>query len=208
MSSGARVTLSRSKTQEYILKAARTTAGTLPFFWKKLSFERSNSNGASSKDGNPEKQPTIKLSTLPFADNVQFWVKLAEDFVAIQMVTFFSKAFVHMRNLLTFVTVCAFLLLMAVTSYPFQPHRLLTIFLWIVILSVVLASLIVFVQAERNEVLSRISKTTPNQISLDRWFVTGIITYGVLPIVGLLATQVPEMQSLFSWVEPLLRAFK
>jgi hypothetical protein len=208
MSSGARVTLSRSKTQEYILKAARTTAGTLPFFWKKLSFERSNGNGASSKDGNPEKQPTIKLSTLPFADNVQFWVKLAEDFVAIQMVTFFSKAFVHMRNLLTFVTVCAFLLLMAVTSYPFQPHRLLTIFLWIVILSVVLASLIVFVQAERNEVLSRISKTTPNQISLDRWFVTGIITYGVLPIVGLLATQVPEMQSLFSWVEPLLRAFK
>src|SRR5262249_39422039 len=49
------------------------------------------------------------------------WVRLAENFVATQIVLYVSQFFVHLRNLLLSVTVGTLLLLLAATSYPFQP---------------------------------------------------------------------------------------
>ncbi|MGH9764287.1 MAG: hypothetical protein ACREDR_25570, partial [Blastocatellia bacterium] len=143
-----------------------------------------------------------------FPPDVAEGKKLAEDLIAAQIVAFIVRIFARLRNLLSFVMASAFLILFGVKSYPFQPQQLLSFFMWAVIISVVAASVAMLIQAERDEVLSRIAKTDPNQINLDSRFVSGIVTYGVVPLAGLLLTEIPQLQGIFSFIEPILRAFK
>ncbi|HET9529868.1 MAG TPA: hypothetical protein VFQ92_05920, partial [Blastocatellia bacterium] len=159
-------------------------------------------------DSLPANKPTTDLFKRDTLDALDVWFRLAEEFIAIQVVTFINQVFVHLRALLTYITAGSLLLLLTITYYPFQPQRLLTLFIWCCILSIVLASTIVFIQASRNDVLSRIARTTSNRVTFDRTFISMIVTYGVLPLVGLLITQFPQMLRVFSWIEPALRAFK
>jgi hypothetical protein len=181
----------------------------LDHFWATRSFNQPEQSGATAKpELCPPNKPTMELYTRAFVDPVQMWFRLAEDFIALRIAGYTSMILIHQRNLLTFVTAGALLMLLAITSYPFQPQRLLTIFLWTTILSVVAGSLLIFIQADRDEVLSRMAQTSPNRVTFDRTFITMVVTYGLLPLFGLLATQFPETWGLFSWVEPVLRAFK
>jgi hypothetical protein len=142
----------------------------------------------------------------PAASHAESWRMTAEDFVATQLVVFISQLFSHLRNFLTFLTVSLLLLLFAVRSYPFQPGRLLMVLVWIVGLTVVSTSLILFVQLDRDEVLSRIGKTVPGQVSWDRTFVSRVFVYGALPLLGLVAAEFPAIgNALFSWLDPLLQ---
>jgi len=49
------------------------------------------------------------------------------------------------------------------------------------------------VLTDRNEVLSRIANRTPNKLDFDATFFAQILTYIVLPIAALLATQFPAL---------------
>ena len=44
---------------------------------------------------------------------------------------------------------------------------------------------------DRNPTLSRIGGTTPGQVTFDRAFLTKLLTYAGIPILGLVATQFP-----------------
>jgi hypothetical protein len=199
----------RYRTQKHLSSAARILMGTLECIWKERTLNPLVKEDDSLKiESCPPDKPTTELYLPASSIPAYLWTRLAEDIVAIQVATFVSMIFVHLRNLLTFVTAGALLMLLAVTSYPFQPQRLLTIFMWMVILTSVIGSLTVFIQAGRDEVLSRIAKTSPNRVTFDRTFMSMVVTYGLLPLLGLLATELPEIQGLFSWMEPVLRAFK
>src|SRR5439155_11383937 len=97
---------------------------------------------------------------------VRKWVQLAEDFVALEIVNYVSQFFVQLRNLVMFLTIGPLLLMLAVTSYPFQPQRLLLLFIWLLIGILVVAAVVIFMQIERDELVSRISRTTPHRLSL------------------------------------------
>lgn len=64
------------------------------------------------------------------------------------------------------------------------------------------------VRFNMNEVLSRISKTTPNQFTWDRSLIVPLLAYGAMPIIGILAVQFPPLgRIMFSWVSVLTRMF-
>ena len=60
------------------------------------------------------------------------------------------------------------------------------------------------VQANRDEVLSRINKTTPNQFTFDRQFLLTLVTY-VVPLLGMLGVSYGMSDVIRSWFEPLFR---
>jgi hypothetical protein len=129
-----------------------------------------------------------------------------ENTLAVCLVWYIAHWFVQLRNLMIFMSLGSLLLLVAVASYPFQPHRLLTTVPWLLILGIALVVLTVFVQVDRNEVVSRITRTRPNRLSLNRNFLAAVATF-VLPLLAVVASQFPEVSGLLSkWMTPLLRS--
>jgi len=113
-----------------------------------------------------------------------------------------------MRNLLTFVIVGMVLLLLAFTSYPFEPQHLLLLVIQIAIIAVAIVTFVVFVQAERDEILSRIARTQPNTVTWNRSFVLPVLLYAALPLLTVVATAFPLLGDLFSFLDPVLRIVK
>ena len=67
----------------------------------------------------------------------------------------------------------------------------------------------VFVDMERNPVLSYIGGSDPGRITWDSKFLGHVFIYGALPLLTLLATQVPAIGDvMLNWMEPILRSAK
>lgn len=146
-----------------------------------------------------ESKTPADWSTRPDAD--------VELFVVMQITHLIRQVFAHIQNLLTFVVIMSLLLLWALNSYPFQPHRLILVFSYAIVVWVIASFLVIFVKFNRDEVLSRLAGTTPNRFTWDRSFLLPLFTYVVLPLLGLAAVQFPEVgQSLFSWIGFVQRA--
>jgi hypothetical protein len=144
----------------------------------------------------------------PVDDRLPRWMREAEDLLALRMVTFISQGAVHLRNLATYLVIAPVLLLLTVSSYPFQPQRFLVIFIWVILLAVVGAGVTVLVLMERNEFLSRVSHTKPNNIALDRTFITNLLAF-LLPLVVAALNQFQFVSDTFiQWFQPILRVLK
>jgi hypothetical protein len=60
---------------------------------------------------------------------------------------------------------------------------------------------------ERNPILSRISGSTAGE--LNKGFYLKLVSYGALPVLGILASQFPSISKfLFPWVQPALEALR
>jgi len=70
----------------------------------------------------------------------------------------------------------------------------------------VVLALWVFVQMDRNATMSAIGGTDAGKLSLDRHFYANVLTYGAVPILGIVITQFPQVGRLVAqWLNPLLR---
>ena len=127
----------------------------------------------------------------------ELWFEYGEDFIASRVASFVSHLVPQLQNLIIFLTVGMLLMLLAVTSYPFQPQQLLIGFNWMFVTTVAVTVLVVLVQMERDTVLSVLSDTTPGQITWNRDFISRILIYVVVPIVGLLGAQFPDVTQAF-----------
>jgi hypothetical protein len=106
-------------------------------------------------------------------------------------------------------TASALLLLLAFSGYPFEPRRLLLTCLWAIVCSVVLAGLSVFLEIDRNSLLSRIAGTEPGKLTWDGAFFVRVLTWGLVPLLSVAAVQYPDLaNSLFRLAEPLTRALR
>jgi hypothetical protein len=129
----------------------------------------------------------------------------ADRFLASQCVPFLTHVLAQLRNLVTMVTAGLLLMLIAATSYPFQPRNWILLFNWTVVLGAVVTTMTVFVQMNRNPILSALSGTEPGKTSWDRDFLIRVSIYGVVPVLSLLGAQFPEtFGQLFSWVGTIL----
>ena len=127
----------------------------------------------------------------------------AEEFLVGRTVLFLSHVFPQMTNLAGLSLASLLLLLLAVSSYPFQPRQLILVFLWVLIFSFVAVSLCVFVQMNRDALLSNLNGSKPGQINWDRDFVTRLFLYVVIPILGFLGVQFPDtIGQIFSFLSP------
>src|SRR5262249_17828814 len=141
-------------------------------------------------------------------DWVHRWRGAAVYFFALEVISFLSQYFVHLLNLLSFLTVGPLLLLLAVVSYPFQPQRLWLLCAAVVIFAVVLAALKIFVQLERDELVSRVAGTTPNRLNFHWSFLGNIVTY-TGPMLGILAAASTDLSEMIRvWLEPIFRVIR
>jgi hypothetical protein len=115
-----------------------------------------------------------------------------EEFIVSRVVNFLAIVLPSLQNLGYFGLAGLLLMLLAVTSYPFQPRNEFLFFNWIVILSFVGTVFWIFVQMDRDTVLSLLNDSKPGQISFSREFVLRTLLYVAVPLLALLGAQFPE----------------
>jgi hypothetical protein len=131
-------------------------------------------------------------------------VSHAEELVATGLVNYLGQFFIQLRSLMLAVLVCSSLLLIAATSYPFHPEKLLLMFLLGLVGAGVACVAYVFLDMSRDEAITRIANTG-GRFSLDTSFLGSFFTY-VVPTLGILAAQ---LSGTFRWaLEPILRVVK
>ena len=151
-------------------------------------------------------EPEVKASSQ--SRDVAKWIRDAEDLIALEVIAYVSQTTVQLKILAYYLAVTPVLLLMAVGSYPFQPERFLQVCIWTILFMVVGGVIWVYVRMEKNEFISRVSRTTPNQVTLDRTFVGNLFAF-VIPLVGVVLTQFPFFSdSLNQLLEPITRVLK
>ena len=164
--------------------------------WKNLSVDEAYGEGTAKGKDDPSKVPT---STEPA------WVPIAENVVATQIIIYVAQFFAQLRSLVVATMVCSSLLLLSATSYPFHPERLLLICLMGLSGAGIAAVIWVLLEMNRDEVVSRILKTTPGKLSFDSGIVSSFLTY-VVPTIGLLTAQ---LSGSFRWLlDPILHVMK
>lgn len=132
----------------------------------------------------------------------------SEEFLALRVISYLRYLFAQLRSSLMEALLPGLLLLCAVTSYAFQPKRFLSLGLFAALLAAIALTLGVFVAMNRSRVLNAIAGSASGEGSFDRAFFVNVLAYGVLPLVGLVATQVPEAGQLLDFgVKPMLRVF-
>ena len=130
-----------------------------------------------------------------------------QEFIALRYVAFIRYALLQMRAFLASLTYMFILLVAAFTVYPFDGPRKIGIALVTLFLIIGAGAISAFAQMDRDPLLSRLSETKPNQLS--RNFVYRLLSFGALPLLTLLASQVPEVGNLLlSWAQPALQALK
>ena len=96
--------------------------------------------------------------------------------------------------------------LVGVSAYAFQPKRYLSFGLWVFLLAGSLLALRIFVRMDRNAILSAVGGTEAGKVSFDRTFFSNLLTYGGIPVLGVVLTQFPAVGSLLGdWLQPVLR---
>ncbi len=115
-----------------------------------------------------------------------------EEFIVSRLVNFLAIVFPSLQNLGYFVLAGLLLMLLAVTSYPFQPRNEFLFFNWVVILSFIGTVFWIFVQTDRDTVLSLLNDTNPGQIHISRELVLRTLLYVAVPLLALLGAQFPE----------------
>ncbi len=162
------------------------------------------------KSPSPARPPKRENTTQKgnWSEPTSRWFQQAEDLVALQMVNFLSECTTHLKNLVRYLAICPLLLMFAATSYPFQPQRFLVVIIWMLLIMVTASVVWVYIQMERDEILSRISKTKPNEIQFGASFL-GRITTTLIPITGVLLAQFPFVSDgIAQFLDPIIRVLK
>jgi hypothetical protein len=126
-------------------------------------------------------------------------IKDAELFVASRVVDFLRQVFPQLMNLVIFASVGLLALMLAVSSYPFPQRDTVASLSWIILLSVIGVTFGIFIQINRDRVVSTLSGTTPGELNWNSSFVWQLVVFGIIPILTLLGAQFPHaLQGVFS----------
>ena len=121
-------------------------------------------------------------------------------FLALRVAAYLRYVFAHLRSCLIGALASGLITLIGVTAYAFEPKHLVSLFGWVALTVAVALTLMIFFQMDRNPTLSRIGGGTAGHVDFDTAFVTKLVTYAGIPLLGLIATQFPEVGSLLGRV--------
>jgi hypothetical protein len=125
----------------------------------------------------------------------------AEDTFTLILVRFIVYAVGQIRNMAWAITFSFIGLLIVSNSYDPSGPLLIARFLACGFIAVGFVIVWVFAKMERNRVLSLISRTSAGQLSREFWL--QILSFGSLPLLGVIAHLFPQIsQFLSSWVAP------
>ena len=121
-------------------------------------------------------------------------------FLALRVAAYLRFVFAHLRSCLIAALTCGLLALIAVTTYAFEPKHFVSLGGWLALAVAVGMTVWIFFQMDRNPTLSRIGGTPQGEVTFDTALVTKIVTYAGIPLLGLIATQFPEVGRLLGRV--------
>jgi hypothetical protein len=129
-----------------------------------------------------------------------------QELFALRVVGYLRHVFVQLRYALMGAMAPVLLLIVALNSYTFVPNRFMLMLFWTALLTASAVSLIVFVQMDRDVVLSEIGNRPSGKVTFDRAFLANIFAYALLPLLALVSSQLPEIGQMFGhWLDPLTR---
>ncbi len=132
-------------------------------------------------------------------------ITICSELVAFRFLAFINFVLWHIDNLVTYISIGFLLLVIALSSYAFRARTIIDWMLVLLFAVLTAGIVIVFAQADRDAILSRISGTEEGK--LDRHFFTHLISYGGVPALVLVSTHFPTIgRFFFSWVKPALEA--
>jgi hypothetical protein len=152
---------------------------------------------AESATSKPASQRELEL--------VRDWARTAEDLIALQVVRWFAPALSQFLPTMTFLVLGSICLLLAVSSYPFDQQG------WLITVPVTLIMLVgavictVIIGINLDELISRVSDTTPGRLSWDSAFVAQLMTTVVPLLAALLAVSLDFSDMLRTLFGPLLQ---
>jgi hypothetical protein len=186
--------------QQHLLKSHREEAAGN---WSTALTLRRSAQGRLSRAANLSAdilKPYWLSKAAPRNSEEKKWFVLAEHFLAGRTAVFLHHLFLHLENLLFSVMAGLILMLLAVSSYPFQPSDQLLLFNWVVIIATVVLTVVVFVQINRNSVVSLLSGTDPGKVNWNQEFIVRLVLYGLVPVLALIGAQFPEgLKNIVSW---------
>jgi hypothetical protein len=155
----------------------------------------------------PEMRNTSDEFRRRFTQPTGIWLKVAEEFAAVQAVNYIEWVQQHLRTVCYFVFIAMLSTTTLLSSYPFQPQSMVRMLFMFVVVAAVASILFVMTSMNRNEVLSKINKTKPGEIEWDATFISNLALYIVVPLLTLLSAQFPQLgEVLFAWVNPLMNS--
>ncbi len=129
--------------------------------------------------------------------------KAASEYIALFFVQFLKLVMAQIRSLLVFVTVAFVLLQLSLAVYPWQGARNGGLLMACVFVVAGAGVILVFMQTERDAILSRLSGSKPGELSSGFWL--KLLSYGAIPLATILATYFPEVgRWLFVMIGPML----
>ncbi len=132
------------------------------------------------------------------------WLESARVFAATVVTLLIHRHVRQFRHFMQVTTGSTLLLLFAVTSYPFEPYRMLLTFSWLVVLSVVALSIWVFVELDRNTLMSHVNGTRPGEVTLNWALFVRVLSFGAVPLLSVAAAQYPQIATfVFRTLSPL-----
>ncbi len=112
----------------------------------------------------------------------------------------------QIRTLLLFATLALVLILAALLTYPFEPDRVLALYMSILIAGGALVAVIVNLQISKNEALRCIRGIQEGWWTWER--AGRLLFYLGVPAAGLIASRFPgTLDSLLGWLEPIFNVF-
>ena len=195
-----------SETQQHLARVVACLLPELAGAWRKVGI-KSSAATAGSASARPDVNDTLERARLGLASaDEHHWYALAEEFIAVQVITFLSYVFVCLRASLLRTTLGLVLLLLAVTTYPFEPQVPVLTYFTLLIAAVVVSGVVTFLQASRSELLSLIQRTTPNKVSWDGKLGMQLATYVGVPVLAVTAAQLPVLGRLVTTLLSTLAA--
>jgi hypothetical protein len=205
---------------EGTLDSTRKVYPFLTEIWSALPVEdipRSSPAGDEGKGTGADWLASWPLTTQDYSQNntatitpheheiVRDWVRMAEDLIALQIVRWFAPALSQFVPLMQFLVIGSISLLLAVTSYPFDHQGFLMTMLVLLIIFVAAIIGSVLLGVNRDELISRVSDTTPGRFNFDGQLVTSLLTM-IVPLIGaLLAVSFDLTDLLHTWFGPLFQ---
>jgi hypothetical protein len=128
-----------------------------------------------------------------------------EEFFAIRVAAYLRYVFAQLRSSLMSALGPALLVLLAVAAYTFEPKGSVSLGFLALVLAEIVIAVSVLVAMNRDTVLSLIAGNPPGEVTFDWHFVSSLLTFGILPLLALIGTQIPAAgQLLNGWLKPLL----
>jgi len=125
-----------------------------------------------------------------------------------RLVAFVQYVRAHLANFIAVSTAALLPALWATNFYPLKENRFLLMLVLAVTVAAVTVPAVVFVQMNRNYVLSKMDGTDACHVTWDSGFVMNLLVHVVLPLLALLAVKFPELGRGWSLLSSVLSATK